>query len=363
MAASFAIAASRSTAPMTILLDFAYVIQVKENAPELLRRALSRLPVDMVMHRRLPGRRAQVRPVAPDAGGVPGAGLSRLRPGALAAGAARPGLARRRSTQRARRVVVFSIDLGARFARLRARLPDGAAGPAAWTSGSRPWSRSRRAGILTGSMHDAHPARPVRQRREPGGDRALDGRSTAAQFVLAGGPDPGRPAARLLLRRSARALSRPAAALPSGSTRRAATAPARRRLARPWPAHPQSCASGTASPTACPARSSPATSEPSNKRVVEELAKPGLRHGDGEARQASASWAYRKAAWAIEDLEQDIGLVYRQMGRKGLEGIENVGPRLAGVIGAWIRNGPARSMRRCLAHRSDGLGIPGSVRL
>jgi DNA polymerase/3'-5' exonuclease PolX len=42
--------------------------------------------------------------------------------------------------------------------------------------------------------------------------------------------------------------------------------------------------------------------------------------------------AYRKAAWAIEDLEQDVGLVYRQMGRKGLESIENVGPRLAGMV-------------------------------
>jgi hypothetical protein len=29
-------------------------------------------------------------------------------------------------------------------------------------------------------------------------------------------------------------------------------------------------------------------------------------------------------AWAIEDLDQ--------MGQKGLEGIENVGPRLAGVL-------------------------------
>jgi DNA repair photolyase len=29
--------------------DFAYVIQVKENAPELLRRALGRLPVDPIM--------------------------------------------------------------------------------------------------------------------------------------------------------------------------------------------------------------------------------------------------------------------------------------------------------------------------
>jgi len=43
-------------------------------------------------------------------------------------------------------------------------------------------------------------------------------------------------------------------------------------------------------------------------------------------------WAYRKAAWAIEDLEQDLGLIYRQMGRKGLESIENVGPRLAEVV-------------------------------
>jgi DNA polymerase/3'-5' exonuclease PolX len=43
-------------------------------------------------------------------------------------------------------------------------------------------------------------------------------------------------------------------------------------------------------------------------------------------------WAYRKAAWAIEDTEQDLGLIYQAMGRKGLESIENVGPRLAEVV-------------------------------
>jgi hypothetical protein len=48
-------------------------------------------------------------------------------------------------------------------------------------------------------------------------------------------------------------------------------------------------------------------------------------------------WAYRKAAWAIEDTPQDLGLIYRQMGAKGLEGIENVGPRLAGVVEALIK--------------------------
>lgn len=47
-------------------------------------------------------------------------------------------------------------------------------------------------------------------------------------------------------------------------------------------------------------------------------------------------WAYRKAAWAIEDLEQDVGLIYRQMGRKGLESIDNIGPRLAEVVEGLI---------------------------
>jgi DNA polymerase/3'-5' exonuclease PolX len=43
-------------------------------------------------------------------------------------------------------------------------------------------------------------------------------------------------------------------------------------------------------------------------------------------------WAYRKAAWAIEDTPQDLALIYGQMGVKGLEGIENVGAKLAEVI-------------------------------
>ncbi len=44
-------------------------------------------------------------------------------------------------------------------------------------------------------------------------------------------------------------------------------------------------------------------------------------------------WAYRNAAWAIADLDVEIGLIYWQMGplREGLESIENVGPRLAAV--------------------------------
>jgi len=68
-----------------------------------------------------------------------------------------------------------------------------------------------------------------------------------------------------------------------------------------------------------------------NKRIVEALANEcywmELR---GEPNQRV--WAYRKAAWAIEDTAQDLRLIYRTMGRKGLESIENVGPRLAEVV-------------------------------
>ena len=73
-----------------------------------------------------------------------------------------------------------------------------------------------------------------------------------------------------------------------------------------------------------------------NKRIVESLANEcyemELR---GESQQRV--WAYRKAAWTIEDTPQDLGLIYRTMGRKGLESIENVGPRMAEVVEGLIK--------------------------
>ena len=73
-----------------------------------------------------------------------------------------------------------------------------------------------------------------------------------------------------------------------------------------------------------------------NKRVVEALANEcyGMELDNAPGQRV---WAYRKAAWAIEDLEQDVGLIYRTMGRKGLEGIENVGPRLAVQVAELIQ--------------------------
>ena len=73
-----------------------------------------------------------------------------------------------------------------------------------------------------------------------------------------------------------------------------------------------------------------------NKRVVETLANQCYcMELAGEPKHRV--WAYRKAAWAIEDTQQDLGLIYRSMGRKGLESIENVGPKLAQVVEALIR--------------------------
>jgi len=68
-----------------------------------------------------------------------------------------------------------------------------------------------------------------------------------------------------------------------------------------------------------------------NKRIVEKLADKAY---EMEIRNASSYriWAYRKAAWAVEDLEQDLHLIYQVMGLKGLQDIPNVGLQLAKTI-------------------------------
>jgi DNA repair photolyase len=74
-----------------------------------------------------------------------------------------------------------------------------------------------------------------------------------------------------------------------------------------------------------------------NKRVAEALANQVYRmelNGEPSRRV----WAYRKAAWSIEDTEQDLGLIYQAMGRKGLESIQSVGPRLAVQVEQWVND-------------------------
>ncbi len=72
-----------------------------------------------------------------------------------------------------------------------------------------------------------------------------------------------------------------------------------------------------------------------NKRIVEALANQCYTW-ELEGESAHRIWDYRKAAWAIEDLPQDIGLVYQMMGLKGLQSIQDVGPALAPVVEALL---------------------------
>jgi DNA repair photolyase len=68
-----------------------------------------------------------------------------------------------------------------------------------------------------------------------------------------------------------------------------------------------------------------------NKRIVERMANTAYNleiHSEAEHRV----WAYRKAAWAIEDLETDIRLIYQTFGLKGISGIPNVGDQMGGDV-------------------------------
>ena len=68
-----------------------------------------------------------------------------------------------------------------------------------------------------------------------------------------------------------------------------------------------------------------------NKRIVEILADKVCEMELENAPQ-DRIWAYRKAAWAVEDLAQDIKLVYRTMGLRGIQQIENVGEMMGQVV-------------------------------
>jgi hypothetical protein len=79
-----------------------------------------------------------------------------------------------------------------------------------------------------------------------------------------------------------------------------------------------------------------------NKRIVEALANQ-VYTLELQGAASHRIWAYRKAAWAIEDLEQEIGLVYRNMGLRGLQSIRDVGPGLAAEIERLLKGQDLRS--------------------
>jgi DNA repair photolyase len=72
-----------------------------------------------------------------------------------------------------------------------------------------------------------------------------------------------------------------------------------------------------------------------NKRVVERLANQA--HAlELEGAPSRRVWAYRKAAWAIEGMEQDLQLVHRELGLRGLQSIPAVGSSLASEVQSLV---------------------------
>ena len=60
-----------------------------------------------------------------------------------------------------------------------------------------------------------------------------------------------------------------------------------------------------------------------NKQVAEALANQ-VYTLEIEGGAESEIWALRRAAWAMDDLEQNVGLVARQLGLQGLANIPGV---------------------------------------
>ena len=48
-------------------------------------------------------------------------------------------------------------------------------------------------------------------------------------------------------------------------------------------------------------------------------------------------WAYRKAAWAVDELDRGIEEIYTAQGIEGLLAIPNIGKGLAGEIAAVLK--------------------------
>jgi DNA repair photolyase len=74
-----------------------------------------------------------------------------------------------------------------------------------------------------------------------------------------------------------------------------------------------------------------------NKRVVELLANEAY-HREIDGAPGWQVWRYRKAAWAVEDLEQELGLFYRTLGLKGLESLPGIGSKMGKAVEKIIDN-------------------------
>jgi DNA repair photolyase len=73
-----------------------------------------------------------------------------------------------------------------------------------------------------------------------------------------------------------------------------------------------------------------------NKRLAERLF---LKTYDLELEQAQdyRLWAYRKAAWTVDEWPESLAGIYQARGEAGLRALPAIGPRLAREIAGWLR--------------------------
>lgn len=73
-----------------------------------------------------------------------------------------------------------------------------------------------------------------------------------------------------------------------------------------------------------------------NKRVAEQLF---LKTYDLELEQAASYriWAYRKAAWAVDEWPESVAGLYAARGEAGLQDLPGVGRSLSSHIARWLR--------------------------
>jgi DNA repair photolyase len=73
-----------------------------------------------------------------------------------------------------------------------------------------------------------------------------------------------------------------------------------------------------------------------NKRIAERLF---LKTYDLELEMAKdyRIWAYRRAAWTVDELPENVAAIYQASGEAGLRELKGIGQRLAGQIAGWLR--------------------------
>ena len=323
---AFCYCRERKYAPYDDPEDFAHVIKVKQNAADLLRRALSRLPADLVFtgdyqpaERKFMVSRRMLE-VCRDLG-FPVFVLERsplvLRDLDLL----------REINQRAPSVVAFSIlttpgSLSYPSVREIERL---APAPEKRFAAM---AKFAKAGMLTGtclmpvlpgiSDDDATLESVVRWTAEHGGRFVLVGALTLA--------DQQREYfAQVLRQQFPDALSRYRSLYPAGSY--APSGDFNLHLGRRVR---EACrAYGIAD--RIPRPIIPGDRRAVNQRVVEWLANQAYSL-ELESAPAHRVWAYRKAAWAVEDLELDLRRVRSELGLKGLQSIAGVGTAIGAEV-------------------------------